>query len=54
MSHPRILGIRKANPPLRMSQKETFRAVGYHGERIRKTSLNSDIDYCINVFCAVQ
>lgn len=45
MTHPRILGIGKANPPLRLTQEEAFRAVGYHGERIRKIFLNSDIDY---------
>lgn len=45
MNHPRILGIGKANPPVRMTQEDTFRAAGYHGERIRKIFLNSDIEY---------
>ncbi len=45
MSHPRILGIGTANPPVRLTQEQTFHAAGYQGERIRKIFLNSDIDY---------
>ena len=45
MRHPRILGIGKANPPVRLTQDETFRAAGYRGERIRNIFRNSDIDF---------
>lgn len=45
MNHPRILGLGTANPPVRLTQEETFHAAGYQGERIRKVFLNSDIDY---------
>lgn len=45
MNHPRIAGIGKANPSLRLSQEEAFRAAGYQGERIRQIFFNSDIDY---------
>lgn len=45
MSHPRILGIGKANPPLRLTQEEAFHAAGYQSERVRQIFLNSDIDY---------
>lgn len=45
MNHPRILGIGTANPPVRLTQEQTFHAAGYQGERIRKIFLNSDIDY---------
>ena len=45
MTHPHILGIGTANPPIRLSQEQSFYATGYKGERIRKIFLNSDIDY---------
>ena len=45
MNDPRILGIGTANPPLRLTQEQSFHAAGYQGERIRKIFLNSDIDY---------
>lgn len=45
MSHPRILGIGTANPPVRLTQEQTFHAAGYHGERLRKIFLNSGIDH---------
>lgn len=45
MNHPRITGIGTANPPLRLTQEQSFRATGYEGERIRKIFLNSDIDF---------
>jgi polyketide synthase Type III len=45
VSHPRILGIGTANPAVRLTQEQSFRAAGYKGERIRKIFLNSDIDY---------
>ena len=43
VSHPRILGIGVANPPVRLTQEQSFHAAGYQGERIRKSFLNSDI-----------
>jgi predicted naringenin-chalcone synthase len=39
------VGIGTANPPLRLTQEESFHAAGYLSERIRKIFLNSDIDY---------
>jgi len=45
MSNPRIIGIGTANPVLRLTQDQSFLAVGYQSERIRKMFLNSDIDY---------
>ena len=45
MNRPRILGIGTANPLVRLTQEESFHAAGYHGERIRKIFLNSDIDH---------
>ena len=45
MNHPRILGIGTANPPVRLTQEQSFHAAGYQSERIRKIFLNSDIDY---------
>jgi len=45
VTHPRILGIGTANPPVRLTQEQSFHAAGYQGERIRKIFLNSDIDY---------
>jgi hypothetical protein len=44
VNHPRILGVGKANPLVRLTQQERFHAAGYQGERIRKIFLNSDID----------
>jgi predicted naringenin-chalcone synthase len=40
-----ILGIGKANPPIRLTQEESFYATGYQSERIRESFLNSDIEY---------
>src|SRR6201987_3556050 len=45
MSNPRIIGIGTANPVLRLTQEQSFHAVGYQTERIRKMFLNSDIDF---------
>lgn len=45
MNHPRILGIGTANPPIRLTQEQSFRAAGYRRQRIRKIFLNSDIDH---------
>ncbi|MCU1272185.1 MAG: hypothetical protein JWN74_3479 [Acidobacteriaceae bacterium] len=45
MNHPRILGVGTANPPIRLTQEQSFHAAGYETERIRKIFLNSDIDY---------
>src|ERR1700747_1421604 len=45
MSNPRIIAIGTANPPLRMSQEQSFHAAGYRTERVRKMFLNSDIDF---------
>jgi hypothetical protein len=45
MSHPRILGIGRATPPIRLTQEQTFHAAGYKSERIRKIFLNTDIEY---------
>jgi 3,5-dihydroxyphenylacetyl-CoA synthase len=45
VNHPRILGIGTANPPIRLTQEQSFHAAGYGGERIRKIFLNSDIEY---------
>jgi len=42
---PQILGIGTANPPIRLTQEQSFYATGYQTERIRKIFLNSDIDY---------
>ena len=43
--YPHILGIGTVNPPIRLTQEQTFYAAGYKGERIRKIFLNSDIQY---------
>jgi len=43
--NPRILGIGTANPPIRLTQEQSFYAAGYESERIRKIFLNSDIAY---------
>ena len=45
MTCPRILGIGTANPPIRLTQEQSFYATGYETERIRKIFLNSDIEY---------
>jgi len=45
VNSPRILGIGTANPPIRLTQKQSFHAAGYQSERIRKIFLNSDIEY---------
>jgi polyketide synthase Type III len=45
VNHPRILGIGTANPPVRLTQEQSFQATGYQGERIRKIFQNGDIDY---------
>ena len=45
MNYPRIFGIGTANPPVRLTQEQSFHAAGYQGERIRKIFLNSGIDY---------
>jgi len=45
VNHPRILGIGTANPPLRLTQAQTFHAAGYQSDRIRRIFLNSDIEY---------
>ena len=45
MNYPRILGIGTANPPIRLTQEQSFYAAGYESERIRKIFLNSDIEY---------
>jgi len=43
--NPRVCAIGRANPPLRLTQEETFRLVGYKSPRILRMFLNSDIDY---------
>lgn len=45
MNYPRILGIGTANPPMKLTQEQSFFAAGYESERIRKIFLNSDIGY---------
>jgi len=45
LNQPRITGIGKANPPLRLTQEQSFCATGYESERIHKIFLNSDIDF---------
>jgi 3,5-dihydroxyphenylacetyl-CoA synthase len=45
VSYPRILGIGTANPPIRLTQEQSFHAAGYATERIRKIFANSDIEY---------
>jgi 3,5-dihydroxyphenylacetyl-CoA synthase len=45
VTDPQIIGIGTANPPVRLTQEESFHAAGYQSERIRKIFLNSDIDY---------
>jgi polyketide synthase Type III len=43
--HPQIIGLGTANPPVRLTQEQSFYAAGYKSERIRKIFLNSDIEY---------
>jgi predicted naringenin-chalcone synthase len=45
VNYPRILGIGTANPPIRLTQEQSFYAAGYESERIRRIFLNSDIEY---------
>jgi len=45
MTIPQILGIGTANPPIRLTQEQSFYATGYQSERIRKICVNSDIEY---------
>ncbi len=45
MTDPRIVSIGTANPPLRLTQEQSFQAAGYKNARIRNIFLNSDIDY---------
>jgi polyketide synthase Type III len=45
VNHPCILGVGTANPPIRLTQEQSFHAAGYETERIRKIFLNSDIEY---------
>jgi 3,5-dihydroxyphenylacetyl-CoA synthase len=45
VSYPRILGIGTANPPIRLTQEQSFHAAGYETDRIRKIFANSDIEY---------
>jgi predicted naringenin-chalcone synthase len=45
VTNPRIAGVGTANPPLRLTQQESFEAAGYKSERIRNLFLNSGIDY---------
>ena len=42
---PHIFGIGTANPPIRLTQEQSFHAAGYRSERIRKIFLNSDIEH---------
>ncbi len=45
MISAQILGIGTANPPIRLTQEQSFHAAGYQSGRIRKIFLNSDIEY---------
>jgi polyketide synthase Type III len=45
MNYPRIFGIGTANPPIRLTQEQSFHAAGYDTDRIRKIFANSDIEY---------
>lgn len=45
MNNPRIIGAGIANPEIRLTQEQSYQALGYQSERIRKMFLNSDIDY---------
>jgi len=45
VNYPRILGIGTANPPIRLTQEQSFHAAGYETERIRRIFANSDIEY---------
>jgi hypothetical protein len=42
---PRILGIGTANPPVRLTQEQSFHAAGYQDEHIWKIFLSSGIDH---------
>jgi hypothetical protein len=52
MNHPKILGVRTANPPVSLTQEQSFRAAGYQGERIRKIFLNGDIGSPLTIIFA--
>jgi 3,5-dihydroxyphenylacetyl-CoA synthase len=45
VNNPRIISIGTANPPLKLTQEQSFHAAGYQSVRIRKMFLNSNIDY---------
>ncbi len=45
MTAPTILSCATAVPPLRLTQEDVFRLMGYTSPRIRQVFLNSDIDY---------
>ncbi|MDE3181015.1 MAG: type III polyketide synthase [Acidobacteriota bacterium] len=45
MNNVRIQAFGKANPPLRLTQQETFRMVGYTDPRVLRIFLNSGIDF---------
>ena len=45
MSNSQIIGIGTANPSLRLTQEQSFHAVGYQSDRVRKMFVNSEIDY---------
>jgi len=45
VNHPRIIGVGTANPPVKLTQQQSFHAAGYQGERIRNIFLNSAINY---------
>jgi hypothetical protein len=40
-----ILGNGTANPPIRLTSEQSFSAAGYKSDRIRKSFLNSNIQY---------
>ena len=43
--YPQILGIGTANPPIRLTQEQSYYTAGYTSERIRNIFPNSDIEY---------
>jgi polyketide synthase Type III len=45
VDNSRIIAIGTANPPLRLTQQESFRMAGYKSERIRQIFQHCDIDY---------
>jgi len=45
VENPKILAIGTATPPLRLTQEQSFRMVGYKSERIRQIFQHCDIDY---------